>query len=111
MLVADLGATHARVAVSDLAGEPLAETTADMDIALGPEKVLGWTSDRFAELLAETGHAAGDVRGIGIGVPGPVEFASGRPVNPPIMPGWDGYSIPELVRRDATTRRSSSTTT
>ena len=94
VLVADLGATHARVAVSDLAGTPLAEKTADKDIALGPEQVLGWTSERFAELLEETGHAAGEVRGIGIGVPGPVEFASGRPVNPPIMPGWDGYSVP-----------------
>ena len=94
VLVADLGATHARVAVSDLAGTPLAETTADRDIALGPEAVLGWTSERFAELLEQSGHTAAEVRGIGIGVPGPVEFASGRPINPPIMPGWDGYSIP-----------------
>jgi predicted NBD/HSP70 family sugar kinase len=94
VLVADLGATHARVAVSDLAGTPLAETTADTDIALGPEAVLGWTSDCFSKLLKESGHAAADVRAIGIGVPGPVEFSSGRPVNPPIMPGWDDYSIP-----------------
>ena len=35
------------------------------------------------------------MRGIGIGVPGPVEHATGRPRNPPIMPGWDGYPIPE----------------
>jgi predicted NBD/HSP70 family sugar kinase len=35
------------------------------------------------------------VHGIGIGVPGPVEHATGRPRNPPIMPGWDGYPIPE----------------
>jgi predicted NBD/HSP70 family sugar kinase len=35
------------------------------------------------------------VRGIGIGVPGPVEFSTGRPVSPPIMPGWDGFSIPD----------------
>jgi predicted NBD/HSP70 family sugar kinase len=94
VLVADLGATHARLAVSDLAGTPLAETAGDMDIALGPEEVLGWVSDRFAELLEEAGRSAADVRGIGIGVPGPVEFASGRPFNPPIMPGWDGYPIP-----------------
>ena len=42
----------------------------------------------------EAGHAPGEVRGIGIGVPGPVEFATGRPVNPPIMPGWDDFDIP-----------------
>ena len=44
VLVADLGATHARVAVSDLRGAPLAERASDLDIALGPEKVLEWVS-------------------------------------------------------------------
>lgn len=33
------------------------------------------------------------VYGIGVGVPGPVEFATGTPVNPPIMPGWNGYQV------------------
>ena len=44
VLVADLGATHARVAVSDLAGTPLAERASDLDIALGPEHALGWVA-------------------------------------------------------------------
>src|SRR5215208_7242417 len=90
VLVADLGATHARMAVSDLAGTPLAEAAEDLDIALGPTEVLSRVAARFDSLLEETGHATADLRGIGIGVPGPVEFATGRPVNPPIMPGWDG---------------------
>jgi predicted NBD/HSP70 family sugar kinase len=94
VLVADLGATHARVAVTDLAGTPLAELAGDLDIALGPDGVLTWVSARFDELLQQTGKGPADVRGIGIGVPGPVEFDTGRPVNPPIMPGWDGFDIP-----------------
>jgi predicted NBD/HSP70 family sugar kinase len=95
VLVADLGATHARVAVSDLAGTPLAEGAADLDIALGPERVLEWVHDWFAKLLQEVGRSEADVTGIGIGVPGPVEFESGHPVNPPIMPGWDDFPIPD----------------
>jgi predicted ArsR family transcriptional regulator len=51
VLVADLGATHARVAVTDLAGAPLAERAGDLDIALGPDEVLTWVSARFDELL------------------------------------------------------------
>jgi predicted NBD/HSP70 family sugar kinase len=94
VLVADLGATHSRIAISDLAGTPLAEAAEDLDIALGPTEVLSRAAARFDSLLEETGHATADVRGIGIGVPGPVEFATGRPVNPPIMPGWDGFDIP-----------------
>src|SRR6186997_3024986 len=51
VLVADLGATHARVAVSDLAGTPLAERASDLDIGLGPEHALTWVDERFTELL------------------------------------------------------------
>ena len=94
VLVADLGATHSRMAVSDLAGTPLAEATQDLDIGLGPSEVLSRVATSFDALLAEAGRYYTEVRGIGIGVPGPVEFASGRPVNPPIMPGWDGFDIP-----------------
>ena len=33
-----------------------------------------------------------------IGVPGPVEVETGRPVSPPIMPGWDGYPVADRLR-------------
>ncbi len=95
ILAADLGATHSRVGVTDLTGEPLTERAADIEISLGPEAVLEWLQGPFGEMLEETGRAASDVRGIGIGVPGPVAFSEGRPFNPPIMPGWDGFSIPD----------------
>jgi len=95
ILAADLGATHSRVGVTDLAAEPLTERAADIEISLGPEAVLEWLQGAFAEMLEEVGHGVGDVRGIGIGVPGPVAFSEGKPFNPPIMPGWDGFSIPD----------------
>jgi predicted NBD/HSP70 family sugar kinase len=99
VLAADLGATHARLAVTDLAGEVLAELAEDLDIARGPAAVLDEVARRFSELLRGAGLRPAQVKGIGMGVPGPVEFATGRPVSPPIMPGWDGYSIPDHLRR------------
>ena len=45
-------------------------------------------------MLDLTGRTAADLIGVGIGVPGPVEHSSGRPMRPPIMPGWDGYDVP-----------------
>jgi predicted NBD/HSP70 family sugar kinase len=94
VLVADLGATHSRLAASDPAGAPLAEEAFDMDIAAGPERVLGLVNEHFSALLGELGRTPEDVRGIGIGVPGPVAFHKGQPVKPPIMPGWNGFPIP-----------------
>lgn len=94
VLAADLGATHARLAVTDLTAVPLAELAEDIEIARGPDHVLSWVIDGFAELLGRAGRTSDDVWGIGIGLPGPVEFAAGRAVSPPIMPGWDGFSVP-----------------
>jgi predicted NBD/HSP70 family sugar kinase len=93
VLAADLGANHDRLAVADLAGHVLAEHAARRSIAQGPEVILGWVRDNFLAQLAQLGLSVDEVIGIGIGVPGPVEFAAGRAVKPPIMPGWHGVSI------------------
>jgi predicted NBD/HSP70 family sugar kinase len=98
VLAADLGATHSRLAVTDLAGTVLAHHAQDIDIADGPEAVMRWLEGRFDALLAEAGRPIEAIRGVGVGVPGPVEFATGTPVAPPIMPGWDGYGIAERLR-------------
>ena len=98
VLAADLGATHARVGVTDLDGTVLANVADNVEIARGPEEVLTWVDERFAALLERLGRTAADVRGIGVGLPGPVEHDSGTAVSPPIMPGWDGYPVPGFFR-------------
>ncbi|HEU4461427.1 MAG TPA: ROK family transcriptional regulator [Solirubrobacterales bacterium] len=97
VLAADLGATHSRLAVTNLGGRVLASDRGDIEIADGPEVVLEWVEQRFNALLAEAGADRDAVAGIGIGVPGPVEHSTGLPRNPPIMPGWDGFPIPERL--------------
>ncbi len=98
VLAADLGATHSRVALTDLGGTPLAEQREDIEIAAGPDTVLAWVQDRFDSLVEQADRSADEIRCVGVGVPGPVEFARGRPVIPPIMPGWDGFDIPQRLR-------------
>lgn len=97
VLAADFGATHLLTAVTDLNGQVLAEDRQAVDIADGPEVCLKRLVKTAAKLL--DGRSAGDLAGVGIGVPGPVEHSSGRPVKPPIMPGWDGFDIPAWIRR------------
>ncbi|HEY6694968.1 MAG TPA: ROK family protein [Solirubrobacteraceae bacterium] len=95
VLAADLGARHGRLAVCDLGGAALAEREEPLTIADGPDVVLDWVARAFEALLAEAGRGAADVLATAIGVPGPVE--AGRPANPPIMPGWDGYPVAEWL--------------
>jgi predicted NBD/HSP70 family sugar kinase len=100
LLAADIGANHARVAVATLGGHLLDERALPVTLSDGPQRVLSLLVDQFQSLLADTGWTADDVRGIGMGVPGPVEFATGTVVKPPIMPGWDGLIVPEVLSRE-----------
>lgn len=98
MLVADIGASGLRTAACDLAGVVLAERATRIEVATGPREVLGTVDKLFEELSSEVGRAPEDVKGLAIGVPGPVQFATGRVVSPPIMTGWDGFDIPGFFR-------------
>ena len=95
LLVADLGATSIDVALTDLDGRILGHRDEPADVAAGPEACLARIEQLFGELTVATHDLPGQLWGVGIGVPGPVEFRSGRPVSPPIMPGWDGYPVRE----------------
>ena len=95
----DVGATSVRVAVTDGRLGVLARTSAPgTDIRQGPEKVLADVLTLVRKLLAEQG--VDRPAGLGIGVPGPVDFHAGVPVSPPIMPGWDGYPVRDALSRE-----------
>lgn len=98
VLAADLGASHSRVAVSNLLAEPIADVTAEIDIDRGPGDVLSWLDGAFRDLLEEIDRPMSEVRGVGIGLPGPVDFAHGMAVNPPIMAGWHMFGVAEHFR-------------
>lgn len=100
VLAADIGATAFRAAVCDLAGRVIDEVDVAMDVGRGPRAVLKEVDSRFANLVRNTGQRPADVLGIGLDVPGPVDFASGRVVSPPIMTGWDGFDIPGWFAAD-----------
>ena len=102
MLLASIGAGAMQVAVCDMSRTILAHQSHGVSVADGPTAVLGEVMAHFDQLLAEAKRTRADVKGIGIGVPGPVEFAEGRVVRPPIMTGWDGYRVPDFFAADFT---------
>jgi len=93
VLAVDLGATHSRLAVTDLVGNVLVEHHEQIAIAEGPVPVLDRVVALGHELMASAGRPLSDLVSIGVGLPGPVEHSSGRPINPPIMPGWDDADV------------------
>ena len=99
VLVADLGATHGRLAVSTAAGDVITETVVESSIDMGPAAVLATVTTELDALLKRSGHAAHSVRGVGLGVPGPVDWHSGRIARSISMPGWDDYPIRDHLAR------------
>ena len=90
LLLAELGASGMAIAISDLLGNPQQIFEVSIDISQGAQTVLTEVEKVFDSLLKD---GKGNLWGIGIGLPGPVEFATGVPMSPPIMPGWDKYNV------------------
>jgi predicted NBD/HSP70 family sugar kinase len=95
--VADLGASHAGMAICDLGANVLAHERQDIDIAAGPEVNLALVRERLAPMLAAAGRTEADLVAVTVGVPGPVEASPPRVVAPPIMTGWDDVVVPEAL--------------
>lgn len=93
VIVCALGALHIHVGLADLDGAILADSHRAWDIARGPEETLDEAMSMIDRLVAEDAAPGTPVWAITVGVPGPVDFTSGRPVAPPIMPGWNGFDI------------------
>ncbi|WP_166354346.1 ROK family transcriptional regulator [Phytoactinopolyspora limicola] len=100
VLAADIGATHARIAVTDLGATVLTDHRADLGVDRGPQDVLAWVVEHGQRLIREVGRDISEVAGIGVGLPGPVEYATGRPISPPIMPGWDGFDVRSYLKSE-----------
>ena len=97
ILAVDCGARHQSVAITDLASSVLASDRQRRPIADDPRAVLEHVLETATTLLAELGREWSEVVAVGIGLPGPVEHATGKPVQPPIMPGWDGFDVPAWI--------------
>ncbi|HEY6745294.1 MAG TPA: ROK family transcriptional regulator [Mycobacteriales bacterium] len=87
----DIGATSIDVAVTDGELRVLSRESEPVDVRQGPEVVIGRVLEMVGKLVADgAGHG---FAGAGAGVPGPVSYAEGVPVSPPLMPGWNHYPV------------------
>jgi glucokinase-like ROK family protein len=94
----DIGATSVDLALADLDVNVLQRYSQPADVREKPETLLGEISQRILELAAQQGVQPQQILGIGVGVPGPVEFSRGVLVAPPLMPAWEGFPIREFLR-------------
>ena len=109
VLLADLGARGAHLAVLDLSQQLVAHEHIDMDVRDGPETVLDAVEARLDVLRAQ-GPPQVPARAVVIGLPGPVDGQLGAPVRPRSCPDGTPTRCPTGCSSASTARRSWRTT-
>ena len=98
VVAAAVDTTHTRIAVTDLSGAVLDDTVIDVPVEAGPSVVLDQIATGLTLLLEKHDLVPGDLCGAGLSLPGPIDPVSGRPSQPPILPGWDAYPVAEHLQ-------------
>ncbi len=88
----DIGATSIDLGIADFSGKILVRYSEPASVKDGPIKILGQVCSLLETMLKENNMSPEKLFGIGIGVPGPVDFSAGTLVSPPIMPGVGSLS-------------------
>jgi predicted NBD/HSP70 family sugar kinase len=86
----DFGHRHLRVAVSDLSHAVLAETWRELDVDHSAEHGLDAAAEFVEQVLSEAAVDRSRVIGVGMGLPAPIDRATGAVQAASILPGWVG---------------------
>ena len=98
VVAVDLGATSLDVGICNLDAEPVAVDSMEFDQTATPNQAIESAHQMAAGLIRGMGLDFSQISGVGLGVPGPVQFSTGTLVAPAILRGWDKYPIATALR-------------
>jgi predicted NBD/HSP70 family sugar kinase len=93
----ELGSTTLTLLLTDLAATVLRRAYAPFNSAEGPEACSARLAEQVHRVLAEAAISRQQIVGVGVGVPGPLGYTTGRPSAPPVLPGWQGVPLRALL--------------
>jgi glucokinase len=102
----DLGGTNLRAAAVGEDGALLAKTELQTEVSRGRDEVIGelcravqHVAEQVSQRMREGARGAGELCGIGVGVPGLIDSESGRLLESPNLPGWNDYDVKGEIER------------
>ena len=93
VLAVAVGRSRTQLAVCDLAGEVLVAEDVDQEVGVAPDELMPELAERLGHLLEQAGRPVADVKGVGVSIPGTVDYERGASLDSPIMVGWDGVVL------------------
>jgi glucokinase len=94
----DLGGTNLRIAAVEQSGRIFETITTGTEVSRGRDKVINEMCDAI-QSLSEKYQSSGALVGVGIGVPGIIDMATGMLRESPNLPGWHNYPVREEIER------------
>jgi glucokinase len=94
----DLGGTNLRIAAVEETGRILETITTETEVSRGRDRVINEMCDAIQALSAKF-KSSGALVGVGIGVPGIIDMATGMLRESPNLPGWHNYPVREEIER------------
>src|SRR5690242_2907571 len=94
----DLGGTNLRIAAVDSNGKTLEKITTTTEVARGRDQVIDEMCAAILQIVVQQ-RGAGELAGIGIGVPGIIELQTGMLHESPNLPGWHNYPVRDEIER------------
>ena len=93
----DYGHRHLSVALADRSHQVLAERRITLGPGLSADEALDLGAELLDEVLDETKTPRSAVRTVGMGLPAPIDDASGQVGALSILPGWVGVNAAQLA--------------
>ncbi|MBN1642356.1 MAG: ROK family protein [Anaerolineae bacterium] len=97
MVGIDLGGTKIGAGVVDADGAVLSSDYQPTAASQGPGAVIERIVSGVDRALEAAGMTCGDVAGIGIGAPGPLDIPRGVLTEPPNLPGWHDVPLRQII--------------
>lgn len=91
-----IGTVNVRIAVTDISGAVLAYLKAPSRVEAGPEAALGHLISLVQECMRRAGVTRGRLRGIGIGISGVLDRATGTTMFWPKVPQWVNVPVRQV---------------
>ncbi len=95
----DLGGTRLRVAVADARGTVQSVIRVNSEAGRGPDYVIDLIVETIDQALAHSKESRRGVAAIGIGLPGPLNGATGMVYSPANLPGWHNVPLSKILTR------------
>lgn len=89
----DLGGTNVELALVDADGQAVQRDSLPTYVERGPEQMAARATTRSRELIDQANIAPQNVKGMGIGTPGPMSVSQGKIIRTGNLPGFDNFAL------------------